>query len=384
MTVVGIIAEYNPFHNGHLYQLREIRRHFPNAVIVVVMSGNFLERGEPACVDKWTRAKQALVAGVNLVIELPVTYCVQPADRFAEGAIKLLQELQIDYLAFGAEHASYDFLAMARKVQHVHGDFSRFNESYAAAYQRAVTGKLGYSVEQPNDLLGLAYAKAILINHASIKLYPLQRVGAAYHEQNLPANQFIASASSIRRVWKQDTKKVLPYLPIGSQAVIQRDQPVSWEDFWPLLRYQLIVTPLEQLRQLYDVTAGVEYRMQQQLESLMAVSPLTFETWLQKVKTKRYTYTHLSRLAVVVLLQLTNQEVEQQRQNPYLRVLGFDIAGQNLLHQIKKTSRWPLITKISQNEKKGIISSDYKAGRIYATVWQQAQDLKRLPIILNR
>lgn len=383
MTVVGIIAEYNPFHNGHLYQLQTIRRHFPKAVIVVVMSGNFLERGEPACVDKWTRAKQALAAGVNLVIELPVAYCVQPADRFADGAIKLLKELRIDYLAFGAEHADYDFLAMAKKVQRVHGDFRQFNESYAAAYQRAVTDKLGHSVDQPNDLLGLAYAKAILANQAAIKIWPMQRIGAAYHEQQLPAGQAIASASAIRRAWLHDPHKIVPYLPATSRTIIQRKQPVSWDDFWPLLRYQLLVTPLARLRQLYDVTAGVEYRLLQQLEFLND-SPVTFETWLKKVKTKRYTYTHLSRLAVIILLQLTSQEVEQQWQQPYLRILGFDTAGQRLLHCVKKNSHWPLIAKVSQDEKKGIMQNDYKAGRVYATIWHEQQDLKRSPIILDR
>ena len=154
MPVAGIIAEYNPFHNGHLYQIKEVKKKFPDAPLVVAMSGNFLQRGEPASFDKWTRAQQALANGADLVVEMPVLACVQPADRFAFNGVSILASLGVTDLFFGAEHAEYDFTAYARLVQSTHGDFKTYNESYAATFQKAVAAKIGHNVDQPNDLLG--------------------------------------------------------------------------------------------------------------------------------------------------------------------------------------------------------------------------------------
>lgn len=381
MTVVGIIAEFNPFHNGHLYLLQQIKKKFPQATIVVVMSGNFLERGEPACIDKWIRTKQAMLAGVDLVVELPVAYCIQPADRFAWGAIKILNELKIDYLCFGAEHAQFDFSQMAQKVAGIHGNFQKFNESYAAAYQRVVTEKVGHPVDQPNDLLGLAYAKACQQLAAKIQLVPIQRVAAAYHDQNLNPRQKIASATAIRKAWQQADQQVSNYLPPGSWRIIEEQKPLTWDDFWPWLRYRIFSSTPLQLKTVYDVAEGLEYRLQQQLMGL----PMTasFDDWIKAVKTKRYTYTHLSRVAVSILLQLKQTEVERQFKQPYLRPLGFNARGQQVLHQIKKQTTWPVIVKVGQEEVKKIIEVDYRAGKVYELASHRPQDLKRSPMIIN-
>ncbi|MCP9311874.1 nucleotidyltransferase [Liquorilactobacillus satsumensis] len=379
MVVVGIIAEYNPFHNGHLYQIRQTRKRFPTATLVVVMSGNFLERGEPAIVDKWTRANEALHCGVDLVVELPVAFCVQPADRFAAGAVLLLREMGVQKLVFGAEHADYDFAALAEKVGTVHGDFSRYNESFAAAYQRVVAEKIGHRVDQPNDMLGLAYAKANREMGNFLELVPLQRMGAAHHATVLAPGKNIASASAIRaQLMEAKTASVNNYVPRQTLSDLAKQQLVSWADFWPLLRYQLLTATHEQLRNFYDVTEGLEFRMKEKLERLPQTAD--FETWLQAVKSKRYTYTHLARLAVIILLQVTAAEVKHVSEKPYLRLLGFTPAGQQLLNQRKKKVAFPLITRVTQQIRKEQLQVDYRAGLIYELASLRVQDHGRAPL----
>lgn len=326
VTVIGIIAEYNPFHNGHLYQIEQVRAQFADATIIVAMSGNFLERGEPACIDKWTRAKQALAAGVDLIVELPLVFCVQPADRFALGAIKILKELGVQKLFFGAEHATYNFDLMAKKTLDVHGDFAKYNESFAAAYQRAVREKLGYSVDQPNDLLGLAYAKANRKLGSPFQLIPIQRVIAGHHDLFLKERKHIASASAIRKQLEMQSKKEIKnYVPVVTYATLANKRIISWKNFWPLLQYQIKTSSLKKIGQLYDVSEGLEYRVKQQMERLPENAK--FDDWIKAVKSKRYTYTRLSRLAVIILIQVTPEEVKQVDEHPYIRLLGFSGKG---------------------------------------------------------
>ncbi|KRL03213.1 nucleotidyltransferase [Liquorilactobacillus capillatus] len=382
MTVVGIIAEYNPFHNGHLYQLEQVREQFPTATIVVAMSGNFLERGEPACLDKWTRTRQALTAGVDVVVELPLAFCVQPADRFALGAVKILKEMGVEQLFFGAEHAEYDFNLMAEKTLNIHGDFSKYNESYAAAYQRAVYTQLGYSVDTPNDLLGLAYARANVRLNARFRLVPLQRIIAGHHDLILQKKQNIASASAIRKqLQARKIKDVKTYVPEITYKAIMKQPLISWNDFWPLLRYQIETSSLQKIRSLYGVGEGLEYRVKQQLEGLP--EDATFDDWLKAVKSKRYTYTRLARLAVAILVQVTSGEVEEVEKNPYLRLLGFSFRGQCHLNKVKKSSCYPLITKITKDNKKSTLQLDYRAGNVYALATGVKQDLRHIPLRIH-
>lgn len=379
MTVVGIIAEYNPFHNGHLHQLEQIRTQFPDATIVVAMSGNFLERGEPACIDKWTRTKLALSAGVDLVVELPLVFCVQPADRFALGAVKILKELGVQKLFFGAEHAAYDFNLMAEKTMKIHGDFSKYNESYAAAYQRAVHEKLGYSVDQPNDLLGLAYARANRKMGSPFELIPLQRVIAGHHDLFLREKKHIASASAIRKqLEKQNVREIRKYVPSWTFNSLTEQRITSWKNFWLLLYYQIKTSSLERMRKLYDVSEGLEYRVKQQTEKLPENA--VFDDWIKAVKSKRYTYTRLSRLAVTILIQVTSEEVRKIEEDPYIRLLGFSDKGRFHLNRAKKRCRYPIITKVDKKTKEDLLSVDYRAGTVYSLVNKVPQDLGRFPL----
>lgn len=386
--VVGVVAEYNPFHNGHLYQLQQIKEMYPGETIVVAMSGNFLQRGEPACLDKWTRTRQAISNGADLVIELPVLACVQPADRFADGAVSLLAALGATRLVFGAEHQEYDFQAMARQVHHVHGQFHKYDESYARSFQAAITREIGHPVDQPNDLLGLAYAKANYRLGEPLELVPIQRVETSYHDETLHQGAQIASASAIRKNFADDqqatpAKKELlaPYLPADSLTDLLTERFVSWDDFFPLLRYRLLSSQIPHLHQIYGMTEGIEYRLQEQTQRLPG--DLTFEQWVKKVKTKRFTYTHLARLAVAVLLNISGAEVKDYNQAPYVRLLGFDRQGREQLAMVKKTCPFPIYSRVSQDDKKKQLAVDYRAGKIYQLFNGSEQDLKRAPLYFN-
>lgn len=378
MPVAGIIAEYNPFHNGHLYQIQAVKKKFPDAPLVVAMSGNFLQRGEPASFDKWTRAKQALANGADLVVEMPVLACVQPADRFAFNGVSILASLGVTDLFFGAEHAEYDFADYARLVQSTHGDFKTYSESYAATFQKAVAAKIGHNVDQPNDLLGLAYAKANLKLGEPLRLNPIQRKNANYHEVELKAGT-IASATAIRQHYLAgNLAKLSAYVPEATLATLKTQRLLTWDDFFPYLKYKLLSTTPARLGEIYGMAEGIEYRLKEQMERLPSTAD--FDQWLKAVKTKRFTYTRLSRLACALLLELTPAEVKEYDQAPYMRLLGFNSKGQQVLSQAKKTSAHQIIAKVSKDDKNAAYRVDYRAGKIYQLQNQLEQDLKRAPI----
>lgn len=378
MPVAGIIAEYNPFHNGHLYQIQAVKKKFPDAPLVVAMSGNFLQRGEPASFDKWTRAEQALANGADLVVEIPVLACVQPADRFAFNGVSILASLGVTDLFFGAEHAEYDFADYARLVQSAHGDFKTYSESYAATFQKAVAAKIGHNVDQPNDLLGLAYAKANLKLGEPLRLNPIQRKNANYHEVELKAGT-IASATAIRQHYLAgNLAKLSAYVPEATLATLKTQRLLTWDDFFPYLKYKLLSTTPARLGEIYGMAEGIEYRLKEQMERLPSTAD--FDQWLKAVKTKRFTYTRLSRLACALLLELTPAEVKEYNKAPYMRLLGFNAKGQQVLSQAKKTSTHQIIAKVSKDDKNAAYRVDYRAGKIYQLQNQLEQDLKRAPI----
>lgn len=378
MPVAGIIAEYNPFHNGHLYQIQEVKKKFPDAPLVVAMSGNFLQRGEPASFDKWTRAEQALANGADLVVEMPVLACVQPADRFAFNGVSILALLGVTDLFFGAEHAEYDFADYARLVQSAHGDFKTYSESYAATFQKAVAAKIGHNVDQPNDLLGLAYAKANLKLGEPLRLNPIQRKNANYHEVELKAGT-IASATAIRQHYLAgNLAKLSAYVPEATLATLKTQRLLTWDDFFPYLKYKLLSTTPARLGEIYGMAEGIEYRLKEQMERLPSTAD--FDQWLKAVKTKRFTYTRLSRLACALLLELTPAEVKEYNKAPYMRLLGFNAKGQQVLSRAKKTSAHQIIAKVSKDDKNAAYRVDYRAGKIYQLQNQLEQDLKRAPI----
>ena len=378
MPVAGIIAEYNPFHNGHLYQIQAVKKKFPDAPLVVAMSGNFLQRGEPASFDKWTRAEQALANGADLVVEMPVLACVQPADRFAFNGVSILASLGVTDLFFGAEHAEYDFADYARLVQSAHGDFKTYSESYAATFQKAVAAKIGHNVDQPNDLLGLAYAKANLKLGEPLRLNPIQRKNANYHEVELKAGT-IASATAIRQHYLAgNLAKLSAYVPEATLATLRTQRLLTWDDFFPYLKYKLLSTTPARLGEIYGMAEGIEYRLKEQMERLPSTAD--FDQWLKAVKTKRFTYTRLSRLACALLLELTPAEVKEYDQAPYMRLLGFNAKGQQVLSRAKKTSAHQIIAKVSKDDKNAAYRVDYRAGKIYQLQNQVEQDLKRAPI----
>lgn len=378
-SVVGIITEYNPFHNGHLYQIQQVKKQYPNAPLVIAMSGNFLERGEAAIIDKWHRASECLANGVDLVMELPILGAVQPADRFAYYGVWTLMQMQVTDLFFGAEHANYDFMKYAEIVKEVTGDFKQYRESFAKTYQREITKKIGHSVHQPNDLLGLAYAKANLKLNAHINLHPIQRKNANYHDMNLQESGTIASASAIRQALLNNDHQIEKFIPKETLADLKSQRLVFQDDFWLHLKMELLTHSPEELEQIYGMNEGIQYRMIEMAQHEETAQ--SFAQWLGAVKNKRFTYTRLSRLATMTMLHITKADFEYFDQHRFLRVLGFTKKGRQVLHDAKKKIEYPIITNATQDDKKGILKTDYKAGKVYQAVNHQEQDLKRMPLI---
>lgn len=354
MRSCGIIVEYNPFHNGHQYHADMARKLSDADIVIAVMSGNFLQRGEPAIIDKWTRAKEALNHGVDLVIELPFAYAVQSADYFAAGGVKLLQALQCDALCFGTDNQSeldYELFgnfvhSHQREIDQAYQEIKNNGMSYpqqmTEVFRKFYPNDV-FDFSSPNHILGLSYAKENATYEKPMTLYPLKREAAGYHDTKI--HQHFASATAIRKaIFSDELDQIKRVLPTQVAIDLNSSPTVSWEEYWPLLKYKILSSSLLELREIYQMKEGIEYRLQETAK----VSD-SFQQFMERAKTKRYTWTRLQRLATYILVNVKQYEIESVRQNSYIHVLGFTEQGQRFLKEKKKNLSLPLITKISKN-----------------------------------
>ena len=318
MTISGVIAEFNPFHNGHKYLLDQIE-----GLKIVAMSGNFVQRGEPAIIDKWTRAQMALESGADLVVELPFLVAVQSADYFAQGAVDILDKLGIQHLAFGTEEV-LDYQRLSDIYSQKSSEMTAYlaqlpeNLTYPQKTQKmweTFTG-IKFSGETPNHILGLAYAKACA--GKGIKLTPIQRLGAGYHSAS--KLETIASATAIRQhiADEQFVEKVMPH----SQLLLSSPQ-VSWENYWPLLRYQILTNP--DLTGIFQVNEELASRLKEAAKNVRSLDDL-----VEKVATKRYTKARVRRILTYILVQAVEQPLPEA-----IHILGFSQRGQDYLKALK-------------------------------------------------
>ncbi|ARN95063.1 hypothetical protein AZI12_05510 [Levilactobacillus brevis] len=374
LRAAGIVAEYNPFHNGHAYQIAQARQKTGADVIVAAMSGNWVQRGEPAIMDKWQRTEAALAGGVDLVVELSGAAALQPAHLFAQGAIAVLATLKCQWLVFGTEHPDMDYDCL---MAHLPSDpviFKRFDQTYASLFQGYLREQTGITLSAANDILGFFYAVANQQQGQPLQLVPLARRGSQHNDTAVMQGTNYASATAIRAAsLAGDWATVQPVVPAKTLALLQQESLISWADFWPLLRYQLISAPVTDMRQRYQITEGVEYRLKR-----AALEATTFADFLRIVKTKRYTYTRLQRQAAYLLLQALPEEMRPQPQ--YLRVLGYSKQGQAYLHQIKKHVALPLVSRANRDWQKGVGALDDRLGALRTLVTGIPQDYGRIPI----
>ncbi|MDT0111853.1 nucleotidyltransferase [Listeria booriae] len=390
MKATGLIVEYNPFHNGHLLHLNEAKKQTGAEVIIAVMSGSFLQRGEPALLPKWERAKMAVDAGVDLVVELPFHFATQQAAIFANGAVEILAALGVSSIFFGSENGDAKSFSKAASVMSGQSDafkaaIRRYlddkTHSYATAWNLAIrelAPDLALDLTQPNNILGFHYTLAAVNQQVPITMATMKRQDAAYHDHS-PSHQSIASATAIRyMLLKDDLAAVSQYVPETTFRILQNYQQThnfaSWHHFWPLLKYQLITASTEQLQQIRGITEGIENRLQK-----AALHADNFEDFLTQTVTKRYSKSRIQRTALQILMQQQQTEVPSQN---YIRILGMSATGQRYLNHIKKEIPLPLVSTMSKANP-ALIQNDIRATQLYSlapTLSDQVQRDFQTPI----
>lgn len=360
MNAVGIICEYNPFHNGHLYHLKKVKEIFPNDVIVLIMSGMFTQRGEPSLISKWDKTEIALQHGIDLVIELPFPFATQNADVFAKGAISLLKELKVTSLVFGSESNDVNQLIKLASIQLENPDYDYLvkeylmeGKNYPTATSLALKSITNQEVNLPNDILGLSYVKEILRQNASIKPITIQRTND-YHCLILENN--ITSASSIRRALREK-KEIHPYIPENTIGYYQNKLHFQ-EDYFSFLKYK-IYSSWNELDKYQGVDEGIESRIKKAI-----LTARSYQEFVFAIKTKRYTFQRIQRMLTHILCDFTKEEAKKMNSISYIRVLGFNNKGQDYLHQIKKKVTLPILTNISKNTD-SILKKEQQATAIY-------------------
>lgn len=392
VKAVGMVVEYNPFHNGHLYQLQQAKKETGADVVIVVMSSSFLQRGEPALLSKWSRTKMALACGVDLVLELPYAYATQKAETFAKGAISILTAAGVDCLHFGSESGSIEeFHELLQVMQQHEGEWDllvKENMSKGHSYPRASSlafNQLGaettLSLEQPNNILGYHYIKAISDQNSSIIPFTTKRIAAGYHDRTITSHT-IASATSIREAifsCEDQTSLVQQVMPSVSYAELMNYSQTThhlhnWEQYFPFLQYRILTSSTDELASIYECVEGLEYRV------IDTISKATsFQEWMNLLKTKRYTWTRLQRLATHILTHTTKAELDYVHNSPlpYIRPLGMNDRGQAYLRTLKKKSAVPLLSRFASSTDL-LATLELRASRAYLAPLPQEIRQKRM------
>jgi predicted nucleotidyltransferase len=386
LRATGVVVEYNPFHNGHYYHLQESKKVTQADCMIAVMSGNFLQRGEPALLSKWKRTKMALLGGADLVIELPYAFATSHAPRFAFGSIFLLQSAGAESFCFGSESGdvsvfndTHDMVSSQNRKYQTHvSEFMSQGLSYPAAAAKAyelLDLPVGLDLRKPNNILGFEYIRAGRELGSIIKPLTIKRKNADYHDVVLGKGD-IASATAIREaVFSHDIGKAENYMPSFTIEILKDEQSrkgklMNWEQFYPLLRYQLLSSSPAEINSFYEVEEGLEYRM---IEAMKASD--SFQSFMTRLKTKRYTWTRLQRACLHVLNKIHKEDMHRILDSPpaYLRVLGMTETGREYLSNVKKSIDLPLVTTFSKHDFEGL-KMEAKTSLVYA----QGASLNRL------
>ncbi|SEJ07669.1 Predicted nucleotidyltransferase [Propionispira arboris] len=357
MESIGIIAEYNPFHNGHLHQITEAKKKSKLDYTICIMSGNFTQRGEPALFSKWTRAAMAVNSGVDLVIELPCVFTVRSAQDFARGGIRLLNSLNIRYISFGSEHADLSLLEKVSSAsldpaitEELHTNL-KSGQSYAAALSTAIskTHSIPAAIlSQPNTILAVEYLNAIKIFKTKQKILPIERAAAPYHSGIISGD--LASAGAIRKELYSSS----PNFSLIKQSVpLETYQTIETfcQNSAALPSMDLLSTSIlallrkikqPELKNITGISEGLEYKI-----AKAALQSRDLTELLALTKSKRYPMSRLHRLVLHCLLGTTKQSIAAFDQSGplYARVLAFNMKGREILHELKRTASIPIITK---------------------------------------
>jgi len=382
---VGLIVEYNPFHNGHINHAFLARKKTQARLVIAVMSGNFLQRGEPAIIDKWHRAQAALENGVDLVIELPVRFALQSADYFAKGSINILQKLGVNSLVFGTDvksevdYAKFgkDILAKQKEIEEYIAKSKQRSQNYpsllAEAYRHFFPKfPLGFAL--PNHILGISYAKENAKYKTPMTIVPIERA-VNFNDELNAANGKIASATAIRKSILQGTKQQIQnFVPTSTWNSLA--EFVSWENYFSLLKYKITSSSSAELSEIYQMQEGFEHRLLDKIKTANYFSQL-----MEKIKTKRYTYTRIQRLLAYVLLNFQKKDFADSSENYPLRILGFTEMGRKFLHS-KQKKNLNLISKVDSSTEG--LDLTKKADSIYQLGNQTIpeQNYGRIPIYI--
>lgn len=327
MRVVGIVAEYNPFHYGHLYQIRKVKEMYPDSIIIAIISTNYTQRGGFSLINKWDKTRICLNYGIDMVVELPTLYTTQGADMFAYGAISILNMLHIDTLVFGMECDDVEYLIKAAKTQINNSKYDELVQkylltgvNYPTALGNALKEMIGYTTDKPNDLLAISYIKEIIKNNYKIEPVGIKRTND-YHGKEIKSS--IVNASLIRDMLDKNMD-VSKYVPIETYKCLNMK---NFDNGYLLLKYN-ISNNENRLFEYLTVDEGIENRILKYYKDC--------DNWcalVNLIKTRRYTYNKVNRMLMHILLNI--KKIDNDREI-YLRVLGFNDIGRNYLKQIKK------------------------------------------------
>jgi predicted nucleotidyltransferase len=377
LKAVGIIVEYNPFHNGHCYHINTAKKLTNADVVIAVMSGHFLQRGEPALVSKWYRTKMALLGGVDIVFELPYLFATQKASVFANGAVSILDASGCNTLCFGSENGEIKSFYTTIDFMENHHDFYEatiheyiktgvsYPKAQSMAFDKLTNTEELIDLSSPNNILGFQYMKSIRSQNSSLIPLTIKRNSSEYHDESF-SSETIASATSIRKALFSEAS-IEKYIPDTTLYLLKEYKQRfgsfhQWENYWPFLQYRILQCDPHELKDIYEIEEGIENRFFE-----AALKANHFYEFMEKVKTKRYTWTRLQRICTHILTHSKKEDMRMKEEKAsYLRLLGMTTNGKEYLNKMKTHLSLPLISKVSSFKNNKDISLDIKAARIYS------------------
>lgn len=397
MRIVGIVAEYNPFHRGHEYQLAKARELSKADAVVVCMSGNWVQRGEPACVDKWTRAKWAIRGGADLVVELPTYFALSDAGGFARGGVITLKQLGIDTISFGSENGDSKTLeTVSKRILNCDDDIhSIFRKnpgiSYPAAREQAYIERYGKSenidselkvLSSSNDILAIEYLKHL----DSVEIVPIQRLGAEYNSEFDSKFEF-QSATAIRKLMENNTDfdDFVPDYVNDCMGEFKKAGTIKSE-YFKLAQYKIVSTSASDIDKMPSGGEGLGARLKAAAMKAKDLDELIINT-----KSKKHTYTRVSRLIAQLVLGIDRSEYQENPQ--YIRVLAFNEKGRQVLSDAKKNAGIQIVTNVNKalnimnktDQETNMLMLDIHASNVYNIMAQkniaENSDYIKMPII---